>query len=317
MKSKLFGLIIGGIVTATILISVGGWLEGSSNNDDQTNPGNQGGSTPIVEVGIDVMPLTEFNTDTPFENITIEIIDHFNNKMIYKVTNNSNVCYEYLTGYIYFKSDPINGFPSLKENEEFKEYFWFNSIPANSVTYYLEDAFSVEVGKYPNTKTAYYPFELGVDPYRIEFDEESKISSELIQDAKEYLVFNKNDFDASINQLGTIENKSNHIIQFSGFVVFENGETAKISNFKTVQERGLRYEGYIPAYKDSFKLVDSYVCPVDFSGEMTTENMEKQCEATEFSELDCNTIYIDSYSDIDTITQDYDLYINAWFSEVE
>lgn len=313
MKSKLMGLVIGGIAVVTIIATVGGWLD----NDDggKENPGNQGGSAPIVETGVDVMPLTEFNTDEYFENITVEIVEHFNNKMIYKVTNDSNVCYERLDGYVYFICDPLPGFPSLKEGEEYKNYFWFNMIPAYSVTYFLEDAFNVDTGK-GYTDVKYYPFELGVDSYRIEFDQEdSRISDKLMQDGRDQIVFNRDDYDASSKKLGTVENKSNHVINFDGFVVFANGETASISNFADSSARGSdKYEMKIPPYGEVFKFVDSYTCPVDFdySGEVTEDILEKECEPSKFTEIDCNSIYIEDRSSVDSIIQDFDLYINSW-----
>ena len=125
MKSKLFGLIISGLVVVAILVSVGGWLD-NEDGGKEDNPGD-GGSTPIVETVDDVKPLTEFNTDTLFENITIEIEDYFGKYMIYKVTNNSNVCYKDLSGTTYFKSDPLPGRLPLSEGQEYWNSFGFSN----------------------------------------------------------------------------------------------------------------------------------------------------------------------------------------------
>ena len=308
--NKKLGLIITSIVTIAILVTVGGWLEGTN---DGGNSSSESGSTPIIQTGVDVMPLTEFNTDPHFENITIEIEEYFGKHVIYKVTNNSNVCYKSLSAFVYFKCDPLAGFPPLKNGEEYYDQIFVECIPANSVTYHLDEAFHKDLGKDPHSYTEYYKFEFGVDPYRIEFiKESSKISDHLIQDASDNIVFNRDNYDESMKQLGTIENKSNHTIRFKGFVVFANGKVANISNFADSQARGSQYERLIPAVGETFTVVDSYTCPVDFdySGEMTEDILKKECKASKFTEIDCNSIYVES--NFETI-RDYDLYITAWY----
>ena len=331
MKSKLIELVIAGIAVVAIIATVGGWLD----NDDggKENPSNQGGSAPIVETGVDVMPLTEFNTDTPFENLTIEIVEYFGEHMIYKVTNNSNVCYDSLYGDIYFKSDPIKGYEFMQK-DEYNDVIRFECIPAYSVTYHLADAFSIDVEKYPNTKTVYYPFDLGVDSYRVELNSSrSEISKELIQSASENVTFNRDGFDSSINKLGTIDNKTNHVLEFSGFVVFENEEVANITNIVDYESRDYQFHGLIPAYQETFKIenynmgnlgdivfVGDYVCPAYVVDKETNKidfekyDKEKECKLIEYVEIDCNSIYVDRYYNGDTITQDFDIYINAWIA---
>ena len=284
------------------------------NTESSENPIGTSGNAPLVQSGIDVLPLNEFNTDKYFENLTIEIVEQIDKHLIFKVTNNSNVCYERLIGDTYFKSDPLPGYLPLEDNEEYRNSFILNNIPAYSVTYHLEDSFYTLLGKYPEpTVEAYYPFELDSDPYRIEIDkEDSKISNKLIQDASEYLVFNRDDYDKSNRKLGTIENKSNHTIRFEGFVVFADGKIGEITNFLG-NDRGSKYEHLIPKFNETFKLVDSYTCPVDFDydREMTEEILKKECEPSKFSEIDSHSIYVEN-EDIE-MNEYYDLYINAWF----
>ncbi len=315
--NKKLGLIITGIVTVAIIATVGGWLE-SSNNDG--NSSSESGSTPIIQTGIDVMPLTEFNTDTPFENLTIEIEEYFGEHMIYKVTNNSNVCYKYLRGTTYFKSEPLPGRLPLSDDQEYDQSFTFSNVPAYSETYYLERAFSEEMSKDKGASfdgTAYYPFEFGEDPYRIEVKgisnspSSSIISDVLIQDASDVLVFDRSSFESSSNKLGTIENKSNHIIRFDGFVVFANGKAFKLSN--DYDGEGGAYRNYIPAHNQSFELAAGYACEMDTSSFKSEEDYKKNCQPMTI-EIDRNTIFADIYeSDNYSAIRDFDLYINSWF----
>ena len=268
-KRKVLGGLIAFGAVAVILVTVRGW----SDNDTGRNEGTPD-DTGKGDGGVVVEELGTYNTDTPFENLTIEIVEYKGENMVYKVTNDSNVCYKYLAGTTYFTCDPLPGRLPLKEGQEYYNSFSFDHIPAHSVTYHLHYSFLEVMGKGDNveTVTMYYPFEFGTDSCRIEMEEESasphssKVSDVVIQDAIEYVEF-ESDYDEATNRLGTITNTTNRAVRFSGYVRFANGYMAEIQNGTDITRSRTAIPPYGEIIKDQGEVLDYnsiYTFPFDF-----------------------------------------------------
>ena len=198
----MFCLIIGlsGCVkqTSDINHTLGGWLgnedENNSSNEHQNNSQNSGEN--IEEI--------TFNTDPMLSGISVEIEEYFGKHIIFKVTNNSNNCYRFLSITVYFKCMPLLGRPLLEEDEEYDQGYVFMNIPAYSTTYFLEDALGemMSVDKGANVDgIVYYDFNPKEDEYRIELTgsddpwSPSVRSKDLIQNAHDYIVFDRNTYN--------------------------------------------------------------------------------------------------------------------------
>lgn len=245
--------------------------------------------------GVDVDPIT-YNTDAPLSGLTVTIADYRGKDIIFKVVNDSDVCYKYLDIDVYFNSDPL---PNRKPtDEEYHNGYSFWNIPAHSVTYHLAHAFLEIMGKdgSEETQEVYYPFDWPSDPHRIVIGEENlpmsagyKVSDTLIQNAMDYLEVQDGGYDSVTNKLATVVNRANRHVEFTGFVRFDDRVYEVVQNGSELHDS--TYEDIIPAYGVEFRYRnDEY--------------------------YDCNTLYTDPY-DLDV--SDYDNYRvfigNAWFND--
>jgi hypothetical protein len=216
--------------------------------------------------------------------------------MIFKVTNNSDNCYRFLSITLYFKCMPLPGRPMLEEDEEYDNGYIFMNIPAHSTTYFLEDALKEMMAEDKGADEdgeVYYKFNPKEDNYRIELRgsddpwSPSVLSKKMIQNARDYIVFDRETYNDSTNKLGDMTNKSNRPIEFSGFVVFSGGKVAEIQNGSEFIDS--QYENILPPYNEVYKTPDNRV-------------------------YDCNSIYTFPYDYVGD-SQFFEMYVNAWFAD--
>jgi len=237
-----------------------------------------------------------YNTDAPLSGLTVTIADYLGKDIVFKVVNDSDVCYKYLDIDVYFKCDPL---PNRKPtDEEYHNGYSFWNIPAHSVTYHLAHAFLEIMGKDGSEETmeVYYPFSFGSDSYRIVIGEENlpmsegyKVSDKLIQNAMDYVDVQVGDYDEVQNKLATVVNKANRHVEFTGFVRFDGRVYEMVQNGSELYDS--RYEDIIPASGVKFRYRnDEY--------------------------YDCNTLYTNPY-DLDISDyHNYEVFIgNAWFND--
>ncbi|MBQ7796558.1 MAG: hypothetical protein IJ374_08390 [Lachnospiraceae bacterium] len=327
MKGKVLAVLAAVVVVIGIGTTVGGWVSNEgpdseteevttsaqteeSTEEDQTaaadaetgaasNESVTQASEDAKESGtksgvvVDTIP---FNTDAPLSNLSVTIANHIGNKMIFKVENNSDVCYKYLDIDVYFNSDPL---PNRKPtDEEYHNGYNFLNIPAHSVTYHVAHAFWEGMGKQGEEDDGilYYPFDLFSDPYRIVIGEPDPpmsngymVSDTLIQNAMDYLEVDQENADLSKNKLATVTNLANRHVEFTGFVILDDRVVEVIQNGSELLDSS--YEDIIPA------------CNVTF-------------QQTKDRVYDCNSLYTDPY---DMDISNYDLYQvhigNAWFND--
>ena len=179
-----------------------------------------------------------FNTDTPLSGITIELVNHIGNQMVFKVTNQSNVCYDYVDADVYFTCPPL---PNRKPSDkEYHNSYNFMNIPAYSETYHVVHAFLEVMGKEGQDEkqgVSYYPFTLGSDPYRIIVGEEDlpmsagyRVSDDLIQNAMDYVSVDQSTENLAKNKLGTASNRANRHVEFTAFAIVDEREIVILQN---------------------------------------------------------------------------------------
>lgn len=237
-----------------------------------------------------------YNTDAPLSGLSVTIADYLGRDVVFKVVNDSDVCYKYLDIDVYFNCDPL---PNRKPtDEEYHNGYSFWNIPAHSVTYHLEHSFMEIMGKDGSDETTevYYPFSFGSDPYRIVIGEKNlpmsegyKVSDKLIQNAMDYVEVQVGEYDEVTNKLATVVNKANRHVEFTGYVRFDDRIYEVVQNGSELYDS--KYEDIIPAYGVKFRYRnDEY--------------------------YDCNTLYTDPY-DLDlSAYHNYRVFIgNAWFND--
>lgn len=286
--------------------NLGGWVsngdtqddkedDSSNKDDDKQNQGDESSNPNKQGDGVQVEPIT-YNTDPMLEGVSVEIEEYFGKHIIFKVTNNSDNCYRFLSITMYFKCMPLPGRPLLEEDEEYDNGFIFMNIPAHSTTYFLEDALGEEMATDKGADQdgrAYYDFDPKYDYYRIELRgsddpwSPSTLSTKLIQNAHDYLVFDRESYDSATNKLGDLINKSNRPIEISGFVVFTGGKVAEIQNGSELIDS--QYENIVPPCNETYKTPTDQI-------------------------YDCNSVYTYPF-DYPNDSAFFDIYINSWFAD--
>lgn len=286
--------------------NLGGWVgndahkDENDTSDENKNTSNKDNSSNTNHnlsnsEGEKVDKIT-YNTDPMLSGVSVEIEEYFGKHIIFKVTNNSDNCYRFLSTTLYFKCMPLPGRPLLEEDEEFDNGYIFENIPAHSTTYFLEDALGEMMAEDKGADEdgmVYYDFDPKYNSYRIELRgsddpwSPTTLSKNLIQDASDYIVFNRETYNDSTNKLGDLTNKSNRPIMINGFVVFTNGKVAEIQNGSELIDS--QYENIIPPYNQDYKTPTNKI-------------------------YDCNSIYTYPY-DFSGDSQFFDIYINTWFQD--
>lgn len=320
---KIIGVIAAVLFLAGVGVTVGGWVTNDTKQETESaaetetdkeanskdgskvehagaekeGKGDQEESTFGEESeldGVDVDEIT-YNTDAPLSGLTVTIADYLGKDIIFKVVNDSDVCYKYLDIDVYFKCDPL---PNRKPtDEEYHNGYSFWNIPAYSETYHLAHAFVEIMGKgSEGTEEVYYPFDFPSDPYRIVIGEENlpmsegyKVSDKLIQNAMDYVEVQEVEYDEVTNKLATVVNKAKRHVEFTGFVRFDDQIYEVVQNGSELHDS--TYEDIIPACGVQFRYMnDEY--------------------------YDCNTLYTDPY-DLDVSKyHNYRVFIgNAWFND--
>lgn len=243
-----------------------------------------------------VVDKITYNTTAPLSGLTVTIADYLEEDIIFKVVNDSDVCYKYLDVDVYFKCDPL---PNRKPtDDEYHNGYSFWNIPAHSETYHLAHAFLEKMGKDGSDETidVYYPFDFFSDPYRIVIGEENlpmsagyKVSDELIQNAMDYLEVHVGEYNKVTNKLATVVNKANRHVEFTGFVRFDDRIYEVIQNGSELHDS--TYKNIIPACGVEFRYINEEY-------------------------YDCNTLYTDPYDMDVSDYQNYQVFIgNAWFND--
>lgn len=255
------------------------------------------------EEGTEVAVIT-YNTGTAGENLSFEVVREIGIKndvrrtansgekcMVVKVTNNSDVCYKWVKTIMYFE---CYGLPNTGGEGQVDEYHSFQSyytVPANSICYYVVSApgleQSVEKGAAMDGMI-YYDFDASSDSYRFEILD-YQVSDIRIQDASAYLT-TETAFEKSNNQLGTITNTSNRIVQYTGFVIYDDSDLGDLVNGESSCVVGeLHLESIVPPYNTTYSRPDKFP-------------------------YDLNTIYTDRYDMDISSYQSCEIFIaSAWF----
>lgn len=257
--------------------NLGGWLE----NDEQNEETKDEVQNESLSTGEQVDTIA-YNTDPYLSGIKVEIEEYFGEFIVFKVTNDSNNCYRFLNIEVFFTCQPLPNHLPLEEGEEYDNPYVFFDIPAYSTTYYLRSALGEEMSTDKGGDLdgrAYYSFNPKKDYYRIELRgkedkwDPSVLSEQLIQDASDYVVFDRASYNADTNKLGDVVNQTNRVVKFNGFVIFNNGKTAEIQNGSELIDSSYKY--IIPplnqiysSYKEDYDCNSIYTKPFDFEGDI-------------------------------------------------
>lgn len=295
--------------------NVGGWVDNDSHTEKPENtpePDAKQDETETVET------LEDYNTDALLSDIVVEIVEYLDRYIVYQVTNYTNNCYDYISGWAHFTADPL---PDMQPPEDgMYEYgVSFYDIPAYSVTYHYKDAWGMIMGKEGQDEyqgVLYYDFELGEDVYIIALSSEEgdyRVSSALMQDASEYITVDSSSKNLSNNQLCKITNSSDRIVKYSGFAVFSDGSIVDLDNGlsdMSTNNKSYYYHNAIAANNDPFRQItkvskcDWNVCDVA-NGKM--DRCEEVCENVEYEYYDSNSWYAKQ----NTSSSDYHIYTHA------
>lgn len=328
MKTKLIGVAAAAVVVfAGIGVTVGGWVTNQNNDSqteasetsktadqeyaevteektkeadkttkEQTETAKENTKTEEKSKGTVVKPIA-YNNDEPLVDLGVLIVDQIGDKMIFEISNPSDVCYKYVDVDVYFNCDPL---PNRKPtDDEYHNGYNFWNIPAHSVTYHVAHAFWEGMGKEGEGGyhgEVYYPFRLGSDPYRVAIGVEDlplsagyKISDDLIQNAMDYIEVDQAGAERSKNKLATVTNFANRHVEFTGYAILDNEEVIVIQNGSELIDSS--YEDIIPAYNVEFSSYGDRV-------------------------YDCNSLYTKPYDFNLSGYSSWEVVIgNAWFND--
>lgn len=244
---------------ANELENLGGWNSGqeiedieSTEPESENSPGEEPGKEesepseaekeekePVKDEGEVLPEITELpmNTDAEGEGLSVEFVENIGNSVLFKIVNNSNVCYEYVNFTVLFVPDAKEFYT---ENGTSAWHLLAEEVPAYGVTYglyrtptYEKLADDKEVSD--KDKIYYDVVELGeivgigIRDY--------KVSDTKMQDASSYIEVTQ-DVNNTNGQIALFGNKIEEKIFFDAYVIYDGKEAGYMETSGFIPAKG-------------------------------------------------------------------------------
>lgn len=210
--------------------------------DGAGKPSGDGAASkePVSNEGGDKLPEVveiPMNTDKAGEGLSVEYVETIGNSVLFKVINNSNVCYESVTYTVLFVPDAKEFYT---ENGTSAWHMISGEVPAHSETYELFETPTYEklAGEKEgsNSDKIYYDVVtigeivgIGIREY--------VVSNRKMQNASEYVEVTE-DVNSGIGQVALFGNKVKKKINFEAYVVYDGEEAGFVESAGFIPAKG-------------------------------------------------------------------------------
>ena len=195
---------------------------------------------PVSNEGGDKLPEVveiSMNTDKAGEGLSVEYVETIGNSVLFKVINNSNVCYERVHFTLRFLPDAEEFYT---ENGVSEVYMLSGEVPAYSETYELFETPTYEklAGEKEGSSSDRIYYDVVTIGEIVGIDiSKYVVSDRKMQNASEYVEVTE-DVNSGIGQVALFGNKVKKKINFEAYVVYDGEEAGFVESAGFIPAKG-------------------------------------------------------------------------------